>query len=357
MRIERKGKIEPLTPKWQRFLVEALGATSLDDLQSPEDLRADYACLSGLIAVELKTLEEDASERMDNLTDELRKRADWPMFIGSAPFQAITKHMENPEAVRLQIVNRMGRAIINHLKKANKQLAAHAKTFPRKNLVRVVLMINEDHEIYEPLIVAYIVQHALKRRDENGALLYPHIDSVIYTSERHATQIQGMIAFPIVSIEAPGLEFEMWKRSVIDIVLQRWSVWNGIPQFDLNPRDGLFSTIEHVPNKMPRHERWRLDYRRDPYMKHIDNAALRDRFDEAQVVLTLMGLKNAPIKPPHEAIEQSFILFTHVIMEMGERGITAPEFAMEPARLAAAARRLSAPDIVVRWFETDMGRA
>lgn len=88
---------------------------------------------------------------------------------------------------------------------------------------------------------------------------------------------------------------------------------------------------------MPLHERWRLEYRLNPYMKQISKEALRDRFDESQVALTLMGLTTAPIKPPREAIEQAFILFTHVMMEMGERGITAPEFAIEPSRLAEAA--------------------
>lgn len=175
MRIERHGKEEPLTPRWKAFLRNALGGVDLDDVQSAEAMRADYSCLAGLIALELKTLEEDGSERMGNLLRELQQRPDWPMFYGSAPFQSMVKHLDDPEAAKLQFVNRAGRALVNHLKKANKQLGAHARNFPRKNSVRVMLLINEDHELYDPSLVAYIAQHALHRK-ENDTYLYPNID-------------------------------------------------------------------------------------------------------------------------------------------------------------------------------------
>ena len=42
MRIERTGKIEALTPRMERFIVEALGGKSLDEIQSHGTRRADY---------------------------------------------------------------------------------------------------------------------------------------------------------------------------------------------------------------------------------------------------------------------------------------------------------------------------
>ncbi|MEO1017946.1 MAG: hypothetical protein AAFY56_09660, partial [Pseudomonadota bacterium] len=182
MRFERTGKVDPLSPKWRAFLLEALGGIDLDETQSAEARRPDFACLSGLLVVEMKTLEEDGSERMENLTKELQNRPDWPEFYGSAPVQAMAHHMDDPEAVIRKFIDRMGRAIINHLKKANKQLGAHAAAFPRKNQVRVMLLINEDHELFEPAAVTYVLRHALQRR-ENGKPLYPNIDAVIYTTE------------------------------------------------------------------------------------------------------------------------------------------------------------------------------
>jgi hypothetical protein len=83
MRIERKGPVAKLTPRLERFFVEALGGEPLDAIQHPEARKADFRCLRGLLAIELKSLEQDGSERMDNLARELSERPDWPVFYGS----------------------------------------------------------------------------------------------------------------------------------------------------------------------------------------------------------------------------------------------------------------------------------
>lgn len=354
MRVERKGNIEPLTPRWKRFLEEALSGQSLDSKENAETLRPDYSCLGGLLAVELKSLEEDASERMENLFDELRQRPDWPVFYGSAPVQAMLGNLQDGPEVHSRVINRIGRAVINHLKKANKQLRAHTEDNQRKSCFRLMVLVNEDHPIYEPHVVAYVVRHALLRQ-ENGAPLYPDIDAVLYTSERHAMQHGSQIGFPIIMIEGGGIENALWKRDVADFVMGKWAKWSGI---DLHFTDAQkvneFVTVEHVPDQMARHEMWRLAYRRNPYLRGLSEEALRDKFDEANAVLTLMALKNAPIKPPNSSIEKAFILFTHVIEEMNKRGISAERFALEPSRLASAASRLRMPDVVVRWYENSM---
>ncbi|WP_145953437.1 hypothetical protein [Oceaniglobus indicus] len=113
MRVERKGHVQKLTPLVERFLVEALRGVCLDDPENSEQRRVDYSCLSGLLAIEIKSLEDDASERMNNLTDELRKRDDWPVFLGSAPMQSFVRHLEDSEQVERKVLDRMGRAVKN----------------------------------------------------------------------------------------------------------------------------------------------------------------------------------------------------------------------------------------------------
>lgn len=76
MRIERTGPVEPLTPRVERFILEALHGHSLDDPDNSEQLRPDYACLRGLVAIELKTLEDDDEERVENLVEQLHRRPD-----------------------------------------------------------------------------------------------------------------------------------------------------------------------------------------------------------------------------------------------------------------------------------------
>lgn len=56
--IERRGEVAPLTPRVVKFLVEALGGQSLDSKETSEELRPDYICLGGQLAVEIKTLKK-----------------------------------------------------------------------------------------------------------------------------------------------------------------------------------------------------------------------------------------------------------------------------------------------------------
>lgn len=354
--IERTGKVLPLTPRVEHYFVEALRAIKLDDVQSPSVLRADYACLGGLVAIELKTLAEDGSERIDNVTEELSKRDDWPLFYGAAPMDAVIANLPDEEKVREKLFDRLGRAIVRHLHKANNQLGAHAKNFPRKNLVRVMYLINEDHEIYDPDAVAYVLHKAM-RRMEGGQPLYSNIDAVIYKTERHAARHGDLIAYPVLNVEGHGVETAPWKAAVIDRLLQGWADWNGNSMHWENARERRFSVIDHIPQTQSRQKWWELEYRRNPYMRAYSKEQLRNAFDEAMAISTLGGVKDAPAKPPKETGMMAMKYFSHIMLEMNSRGIPITDFDYVPARFAAAAERLKLPPAVVDWFASDLGRS
>ncbi len=350
MRIERKGQVGPLTPRVQRFLVEALAGISLDDILSPEERRADYVCLRGLLAVELKRLEKDASERMGNLVNELRQREDWPHFIGPAPLQAALTNTSDPEGLMRRARQRLGRAAVTHLKHADEQLEAHAQRFPRRSQVRALVLVNEDHADYDPHIISHILWQQL-RRTENGVPLYPYVDLVIYLTERHATVVDRSLTFPVVIVQGFPADAEPWKEAVGDFFVRRWGRWNGLR---LATADGKpeFTAMEHVPESMPRHEAWRLDYRRNPYFRSLSVEELRDRFDEVMLLSVLAFVHGSPLKPSPEVVSANLERFTHISVEMSDRALPATKFPADKDRDIAAARRLGLPDAVVRWLET-----
>ena len=356
MRIERTGPVAKLTPRLQRFFVEALGGEQLDDIQHPEARKADFKCLRGLLAIELKTLEQDASERMDNLTNELSQRADWPVFYGSVPMESVLKNLQDPDQVKRRLVDRIGRAVKDHVSKADKQLAAHEAAFPRKNTLKLMVLANEDHEIYDPAMVTYITQKLLLR-ERNGALVYPHIDVAIFITERHATPFDNQIAFPIVSVEGRSMTSAPWKNDVVELFMIRWARWNGVPLYHSDLRAQKFQAVDHIPERMKRHELWQLEYKRKPYMAAFTTEELRDRFDEITCVSSLSFIKDSPLKPSHDALVWSMSSMSHIMLEMGWRGIPVTDFKYAAERLAAAARRLHLPSNVVDWFQKDMGRA
>ena len=349
MRIERTGKIEKLTPRIERFLIDRLGGVSLDDLQSSSTRRADFSCLRGLLAVEIKSLEDSPSERMSNLVDELRQRPDWPIFLGSAPLESFVKNVDDPELVRRDIIGRIGRGVINPLKKANRQLEAHAKNLPRPRLVRVLILINEDQEIYDPHTVSYVLWHAV-RREQDGKPQYEHIDAIIYLTERHATVRDGKVAFPVLSVEAAGVYDAPWKAGVVQLLMDRWSADN---YGTISPFNDVseFTTIDHIPEQAPRSERWRTDYMRQPYLRGMSRDELRERFDEVTLLTTLPMLKETPLKLPPEGGQMAIQCFQDMMLELGERAIPITEFPHTAERAISAAKRLNLQPHVIAWVE------
>lgn len=351
MRIERTGPVRKLTPRVARFLVEALGGVSLDDVQSPERERIDFACLRGLLAVEVKTLEGTPVERMNNFTNLLRDRPDFPVFYGSVPLEAVLQNLDDSDRLRTNALDRLGRTIVSHLKKANAQLGRHAADYPRPNCASIVVLINEDHSEYDPKAVGSIVQRELARSDDRGPR-HRSIDGVLYFSERHGSVVDGLVAFPIVAIHGPNIGVQSWKADLLDHLMQRWAEWNGSALSMMHHDElGSFEAFDHVPEKMPRHERWRLDYRRRPYLKPLSTDALRDRFDEVMSVITLWGIRESPIELDMNAAKIAMEQFAHVRVEMHDRALPADVFELSPLRLAAAAMRLGFSEKVIGWLQ------
>jgi hypothetical protein len=114
------------------------------------------------------------------------------------------------------------------------------------------------------------------------------------------------------------------------------------------PQASDFSTIDHIPEQAPRHERWRTDYRRNPYLQLLTNDQLRDRFDEIMLINTLSFLKDPPVVVPKEQTTASMERFTHIMLEMANRAIPITAFAYDPRRDIAAGRRIGLPESVER---------
>ncbi len=340
-RIERRGKVAPLSPRFVRFMREAMGGVPLDDVEHPSQMRPDLSCLRGLLIVELKSLEEDASKRVANLTEEIRKRPDWPDFLGSWPITSVIRNMDEPEALKQKYADRIGRAIVSHLRKANKQLAAHAVRHPRLNQVRLVVFINEDHEVYDPAVTVFTISKALARRN-GGKPKYESIDGVLYLTQRHALQDGKHLAHPMITITGPAMEDSPWKGDVLDLVGRKWSRWIGADYITREPSDvaafvNSFTTIEHIPEQMQRQESWSLDYRRHPYMRSWSFDELRDYWDDMYVFGALAFIEGSPLKPIWDDKAKFIEKFSHLIDEIAHRGLHMQMFEVEPSRIVVAA--------------------
>lgn len=211
--------------------------------------------------------------------------------------------------------------------------------------------MNEDHEAYDPHTVSYVLWHAVRRREKDGSPRFAHVDAVIYFTERHATIVENLLTFPITVVEGSGIFDAPWKSDVVEFIQRGWIRHCGYPDLSVEePQASDFTTIDHVPEQAPRHERWRTDYRRNPYLQPLTNDLLRDRFDEIMLVNTLSFLKDPPVIIQSEQTSAGIERFTHMMLEMADRAIPSTAFAYDPRRDIAAARRLGLPESVERWI-------
>ena len=338
-----------------QFLHDALSGIALDDIQHPSQRRPDFSCLRGLLVIEVKSLVEDATQRISNVTEELEKREDWPIFYGAWPMDSVLRNLKDPDPVRWRMIERIGRAIKNHLKKASKQLAAYAADNPRLNQVRVVVLINEDLGIYHPNLVVPTIQEALVRQEDNVPK-YKSIDAVLYMTERHAVRDDNNIAHPFITIPGRTMANSPWKNSVLEFLVRRWCQWEGARYIATDPTDptafvNSFVTLDHIPDQMRRQDAWRLAYRRSPYMRSWKYEELLELWDKLAILDMFALIKDSPIKRSDADIAKSLERFTHLLEEIAHRGLTAEMFDGESDRLIDAGKRMGIPSVGLAWLK------
>lgn len=330
-RIERSGPVERLTPRVEAFLRERLGAVSLDE-DGDVEKRPDYVCLKGLVAVEIKSLETDPSGRLDNAVEPEKASEAWPVFFGQWPIESVLKHLPDGERVNRKLIDRLGRTLVSHVKKANDQLGQHAARAGRRNLVRLLVLLNEDHPEYTPEIVSFLIHRELARTSPDGHQRNNQIDAVIYISDRHAAPTASDLCLPIIVLYNEDIALWPWKENIVDFILGRWADWNGVPVLQAEPENVAladFVAAEHIPDEMARHEAWALEYRRRPYMRSWTDENVRNLWDHIMLLSLLWGHVSSPIKVPKEGFIQAMERFTHALEEAARRGLPLAYFEEE----------------------------
>ncbi|WP_439523917.1 hypothetical protein, partial [Marivita sp.] len=118
-------------------------------------------------------------------------------------------------------------------------------------------------------------------------------------------------------------DLKPWKEDVVHVFARRWAAWNKAPVISAEA-DAVFDFVaaEHIPEKMPRHEKWRLDYRRRPYMNSWKEDDLRNLWDHAVLLGLLFGHRETPMKVPLDGYMEVMERFAHLQVEVAERGLS-----------------------------------
>lgn len=324
--IERTGGPPDLPAAFAHFVVHHLRGRSLDDNKDEEARRGqfpDFACYRDLVLIEMKHLEAEQNERI-NETYKSRAPADEvPLYYGKRRIDL--NQFSNGREIASAIISKLARTLETHLGKANDQFEDYGRRNPRKNSVSICLLLNSKIDEFSPDVVIYAVQQKLRRPPPAGPR-FPHIGAVLYISEKHAQKLpDGRIAFAIAQIVcAPTIE-QRWKMGVIERVMQSWSEFR-TGAAAVSGRPNGFESVVDVPPRMPHHEHWKLAYRRHPYLRRLTDRQLIVHFHRCVGFSALLTKGGWPM--PSQEQHLGYVRdFGDAIEEINHRGIDLRQFA------------------------------
>lgn len=328
MRVERHGGSPNLQSVFQAFVRNALKGRALDDNQNREAVEGrfpDFSCFRGMLLIEMKHLETSQNQRLNRVVDQKIDLNEKPIFYGSRNADRILDKVSNTDEINAAVASKLSRTIENILSSANRQCGNYRERHPRKNSISICVILNSQLQEYTPEVVLYAVHSKIAKSEQ--PYRFPNIDAVIYITEKHFCQLSdGRIAFAMANYLSHGIVANPWKTQFVEVVMQRWSQYRTQGEFVAakNLRD--FEAVEDIPRTMPRHEFWRLEYRRNPYMRGLSDEKLKVVFNRCIAQGSLAFIKGAWQPPPREHTQNQLRLMSHLMEEINHRGMDMRSF-------------------------------
>ena len=327
MHVERHGGPPDLQAAFTHFVLKVLRGRSLDEQKDAEAKLGkfpDFACLRGLMLLEMKHLEAEQTERLNEVYRAKVAPDEAPFFYGSRSIDADINKLSNSNEIKAALSNKLSQTIETILRKANAQFRDYRGRNPRKNSFSVCVLLNSQIAEFSP----HVVLHSIHRKMKTGVDRFSDIDAVIYISEKHVQRLSdGHLGFGLGIFEAVGSTEQYWKVGLINLIVQRWSHYRtGTPAVSKTLQDGEFDPIFDVPEQMKRYKVWKLAYKRNPYLRPLTNNDLRVHFQRCVGFNSLSFVKGDWAKPPAEVTHAYGRMFSDTIDEINERGLDMRDF-------------------------------
>lgn len=327
-----------LEARFGRFVESLPNAEVIDQLELPSDpthrRKADYLLGGRSVIVELKTLSDDVSHKVEAMADRHRERDDWPLFYGTAEVRKVLAHLPDGEALYGKLVNALGRSVEDAVRSAEEQITHTREVLELPDAAGVLVILNEAVEILDPYVVGHRVGQLL-RRPRTGNSTSEKLNFVWLLFESHAMgKVAGMPAAPSFLIRGDGASRFPWFDAFHKDVVHRWAGWNSGIAFEGNAHDPSkihFSPMKDVrepaPTRIPRHELWRRRYRANPYLRPLSDEGVLARGADIMRRLMPHFIKGGPGYVP-ETVNPLMEEFTHFQEEASFRALDLRELPM-----------------------------
>lgn len=320
-----------LEERFTHFIESLPNSETIDKLQLPFDperrRKADFLLGNREVIVELKTLMDDVSPKVDAVMDKHRAREDFPRFYGKADARKVLSRLPDAEDIYRRMVLSLTRSIDISIRSAEEQITHTRSVLGLPNAAGLLVILNESIQILDPTLVGHRVAQVL-RRERTGRSTSDKVDFVWLLFESHAIQTtDGSSAATSMLIHADGIERLPWFTAFHHDLVARWASANGGSTVDGGNPDPM-SLVYQSPKEHPavesaqnpRHEIWRRQYRAQPYLRHLSDDGVRARGADIMKRLAPHLIKDGPGFVP----ERDSVLmeeFTHLLEEAAFRAL------------------------------------
>lgn len=320
-----------LEARFTRFLEGLPGAEVIDRLAWPGDpqhrRKADFLLSNRKVIVEIKTLTDDPSPKVEATADKHCERDDWPVFYGTSDVRKVLANLPDGEAIYSKMVNALGRSVETAVRSAEEQVTHTRRALGLPHAAGVLVILNDSIDILDPYLVGHRVAQ-LMRRPRTGNREAEKLDFVWLMFESHVMgSVEGFPAVPCILINGEGKDRFPWFGHLHHDLVRRWACANGgisVAGDAPDPSKIKFLSMKDAttppPKQLPRHEWWRSRYHARPYLQPLTDDELLSRGADIMRRVMPHFLKGGPGYLA-ETVNPLMEEFTHFLEEMNHRGI------------------------------------
>lgn len=317
--------ISDMEARFNRFALTVEGAEAIDDLalDTREGQRADYLWRSRSVIVELKVLRGDPQLKVDSTFDELSKRKDCPVIFGQVAVDKVLRHLSDGDEQLRRIRQKVMRSVEAAFRDAKGQIANTKRLLGLDDALGILVLLNPDIEALDPINVGQEISRLMQHRQGDVWA----VDAVWLLSEAHV--VDG--AQPCIMIESDKVDRFPWTDAFLRSLNTQWGAFNNSPVLTSDTK--LLTELpmrrksDQRTGPLTNEQRWRVNYRANPYLRQLDDDALRAFGEKAIGDLMPYFLVGGPRKPMAE-LEPLFVRWTHFLEEASDRGFDARGMAL-----------------------------
>jgi len=306
--------------RFHTFALMVEGSEAIDDLQldTRGGQRADYLWRSRSVIVELKVLQGDPQHKINNTFETLRKRDEFPVILGQAAAHKVLAHLPDGKEQLRRLRQKIMRSVEAAFRDAKGQIANTKRLLELDDALGVLVLLNPDVESLDPIDVGKEISRLMQQRQADTWA----VDAVWMLSEAHL--VDG--AQPCIIIESDKVDRFSWAEEFLSSLNPQWGIFNNSPVLTSDAKLLMDLPMrrksEQQTGPLTNEQRWRSNYRANPYLSQLDDDALRVFGEKAIADLMPYFLVGGPRESMAE-LEPLIARWTHFLEEASDRGFNA----------------------------------